>query len=390
MAERLGSRCRRPARNVRTVPRARLVVDLNRIEHNARTLVNRLPGVDIVGVTKVSCGDGRVAAAMVEGGVKALADSRHANLVRLREAAVDVPVWLLRGSRPDEAAETVRLADVSLNSELETVVALDEAAAHLGGIHRVVIMVDLGDLREGLLPEEVALFLEAVLPLRHISLEGLGTNLSCYGGIVPTPENLGELVELAKLAEEMFGRSMTVSGGNSSTLDLALSGDMPERIDNLRLGESILLGMNTLTRKPLMPELDLDAFTISAPVIECKLKPSVPVGDIAQDAFGNKPEFVDRGLRMRAICALGRQDAPPQGLTPHDPGVVVLGASSDHLVLDVHELDVPPEPGDSIDFRPNYAALLQAYTSPYVEKAHVSDSPAAVRRKAGARREGTT
>ena len=165
---------------------------------------------------------------------------------------------------------------------------------------------------------------------------------------------------------------------------------MPERIDNLRLGESILLGMNTLTRKPLMPELDLDAFTISAPVIECKLKPSVPVGDIAQDAFGNKPEFVDRGLRMRAICALGRQDAPPQGLTPHDPGVEVLGASSDHLVLDVDELDVPPEPGDSIDFRPNYAALLQAYTSPYVEKTHVSDSPATVRRTAGVRREGTT
>lgn len=375
---------------MRIVPRARLVVNLSRIERNARILVRRLPGVNIVGVTKVTCGDGRVAAAMVEGGVKALADSRHANLAGLREAGVDVPVWLLRGPRPDEAAETVRLADVSLNSELATIAALDAAAARLGGVHRVVVMVDLGDLREGILPEEVVPFLDAVLPLRHVWLEGLGTNLSCYGGVAPSPENLGELVDLANVAAEMCGRGLTVSGGNSSTLDLALGGNMPEGINNLRLGESILLGMNTLTRKPLMPELDLDAFIISAPVIECKMKPSLPIGDVAQDAFGHTPVFVDRGIRMRALCALGRQDAPPQGLTPCDDRVEVLGASSDHLVLDVDEMDEPPEPGDSIDFRPNYAALLQAYTSPYVEKMHVSDSPAMVGSRVGARREVAT
>ncbi|HJW76775.1 MAG TPA: alanine racemase, partial [Thermoleophilia bacterium] len=292
------------------------------------------------------------------------------------------------GSRPDEAAATVRLADVSLNSELETVVALDAAAARLGGVHRVIVMVDLGDLREGVLPEEVVPFLKGVLSLRHVSLEGLGTNLSCYGGIVPSPQNLGQLVELEQIAEEMAGRRLTVSGGNSGTLGLALSGGMPAGIDNLRLGESILLGTNTLTREQLTPELEVDAFTISAPVIECRMKPSVPFGDIAQDAFGGRPTFVDRGLRMRALCALGRQDAPPQGLTPHDPLVEVLGASSDHLVLDVDDMDVPPEPGDTIEFRPNYAALLQAYTSPYVQKVHLRAGSVVAGNRARARREG--
>jgi predicted amino acid racemase len=111
------------------------------------------------------------------------------------------------------------------------------------------------------------------------------------------------------------------------------------------VGESILLGLNTLTREPLIPELALDTFTVRAPVIECLVKPSLPVGEVAQDAYGNKPTFVDRGPRRRAICQVGRQDVVPEGLTPLDPRVEVLGASSDHLVLDVEALGAPPALG---------------------------------------------
>ncbi len=147
---------------------------------------------------------------------------------------------------------------------------------------------------------------------------------------------------------------------------------MPAAINTLRIGESILLGVDTLTRDPLPLGLRLDAFVVSAPVIECLTKPSLPRGTSAQDAFGNRPTFTDRGERRRAICALGRQDAPPEGLVPVDPRVQVLGASSDHLILDVEDLERPPALGESLSFVPNYAATLQLFTSPYVQKVFTS------------------
>ena len=161
-----------------------------------------------------------------------------------------------------------------------------------------------------------------------------------------------------------------MSGGNSSSIALTIAGGMPAAISNLRIGETILLGVDTLTRDPTLG-LHLDAFVVAAPVIECRVKPSLPTGETAQDAFGNRPTFVDRGRRRRAICALGRQDAPPDGLVPVDPRVEVLGASSDHLILDVEALEPPPRLGDLIAFVPTYGATLQLSTSPYVDTSFV-------------------
>jgi ornithine racemase len=347
---------------------ATIVIDLDAIERNARTLVERLPGIAITGVTKVTCGEPEVAHALIRGGVAAIGDSRLRNLTTLRRGGVSVPVWLIRAPQPAEALDTVRLADVSLNSEIETIVALDAACERLGEPHEVVLMVDVGDLREGVLPDDLPRLVERVLALPHVRLAGIGVNLTCYGAIVPSVGNIGQVVALAEEAEQVAGRKLLVSGGNSGSLPLALSGAMLDGVTNLRVGESILLGLNTLTREPLIPELALDAFTVRAPVIECLVKPSLPVGEVAQDAYGNKPTFVDRGLRRRAICQVGRQDVVPEGLTPLDPRVEVLGASSDHLVLDVDALDAPPALGDKISFRPSYACVLQATTSPYIEK----------------------
>jgi len=202
----------------------------------------------------------------------------------------------------------------------------------------------------------------------HLDIAGIGVNLTCYGAIVPDEDNLGRLAELALQSEEQLGRSLLVSGGNSGSIGMVLSGRMPAAVDTLRIGESILLGVDTLTRDPLPLGLHLDAFVVSAPVIECLVKPSLPQGTSAQDAFGNRPTFSDYGERRRAICALGRQDAPPEGLVPVDPRVKVLGASSDHLILDVDELERPPALGEPLSFVPNYAATLQLFTSPYVHK----------------------
>ena len=359
-----------------------LRLDLDKIEANTRALCSRLPALDIVGVVKAVCGHPDVARAMVAGGATAIGDSRIENLERLTQASIagpagKVPLWLLRAPVPGQADRVVRTAAVSLNSEIDTLRALEAAAGRAGRRHSVLLMVDLGDLREGALPEEVRSIVEAVAELPHLQLAGLGTNLTCYGGVVPTPENLGLLVKLARRAESRLPRGpgnpfFIVSGGNSSSLDLAFSDRLPAGVTGLRVGESILLGTSTVTGLPL-PGLHQDAFVLEAPVIECRTKPSYPVGETTQNGLpGRRPPLVDRGPRLRALCALGRQDCVPEGLTPLEAGVRVLGASSDHLILDVEDMERRPRVGDSLHFAPTYGALLAAATSPYVRLAPIT------------------
>jgi predicted amino acid racemase len=347
-----------------------VTVELVKVIANTRRVVDALGGREVYGVTKVTCGAPEVARAMLAGGAAGIADSRTENIARMREAGVDAAFWSLRAPAPAGVEDVVRLVDVSLESEIDTVRALDVAARVLGTTHRIIAMVDLGDLREGMMPADLPAFLEATRALPNIEVLGIGTSLTCYGAIVPDAGNLGELVALTQSAEASLGRRLHVSGGMSSSLDALVAGTLPERVDGLRIGESILLGVSTVTREPIL-DLHTDAIVVSAPVIECLVKPSMPRGTSAQDAFGGRPVFLDRGDRRRAILAMGRQDTVPEGLTPIDERVVVLGASSDHLVVDVHDLPEPPRLGDEIAFVPNYAATLAAFTSPYVEKRFV-------------------
>ncbi|TDB37981.1 MAG: alanine/ornithine racemase family PLP-dependent enzyme [Actinobacteria bacterium] len=347
--------------------KATITVDLAKITENARRVVDALGGRQVVGITKVTCGSPEVARAMLAGGVSALGDSRLENLAGLRAAGINAPTWLIRSPVPALAEETVRYADVSLESELETVLALDAAAGALGKRHAIVAMVDLGDLREGMMPAGLPAFVDRVGALANVDLLGIGMSLTCYGAIVPDERNLAQLVALTRSAEEHLGRRLLISGGMSSSLDALVGGLLPDRIDSLRVGESILLGVSTVTRERIL-DLHTDAFVAEVPVIEVMRKPSKPIGTSAQDAFGGRPEFEDRGERLRAICAIGRQDAPPEGLRPLDAGVEVLGASSDHLVLDVDAMTAPPRVGDTLRFVPDYSATLRLFTSPYVRK----------------------
>lgn len=353
--------------------RATVTVDIDKVRENAERVATMLPGIEIVGVTKVTCGDPRVARAMLDGGCVAIGESRLENIERLRGAGVEAPFWLIRAPVPGLAEETVRLADFTLVSERITLDALDVAALSAGHAHSVVAMVDLGDLREGMMPLDVPGFVVHARELRGARLAGLGASLTCYGAVVPSPENLGLLVDLTREAEGVLGRDLLVSGGMSSSIELAAAGLMPADITNLRIGESILLGVSTVTREPL-PGLHTDAITVTAPVIECALKPSVPIGEVAQDAFGGRPTFVDRGERMRAILAIGRQDVDPTGIRPLDEGALVLGASSDHLIVDVHDLAAPPAVGDALTFVPNYSATLRLFSSAYATKEYVGST----------------
>jgi predicted amino acid racemase len=278
----------------------------------------------------------------------------------------------VRAPAPGAADDAVRFSDVSLVSELAIVEALGAAALRAGRTHGVLAMVDIGDLREGMMPADLPAFLERASRCTGIEMVGIGASLTCYGAIVPDERNLRQLADLAATAERQLGRRLVVSGGSSTSVAPLLAGRAPSSINNVRLGESIVLGVDPATREHIAG-LDLhdDAVTVAAPVIECNVKPSLPTGTAAQDAFGNVPSFTDRGERRRAIVAMGRQDVVPEQLRPVDPRVVVLGASSDHLVLDVHDLPVPPAIGEAIEFVPGYSSVLALFTSPYVAKRFV-------------------
>jgi ornithine racemase len=230
-----------------------------------------------------------------------------------------------------------------------------------------VLMVELGDLREGIMPGEVADIVRHTLGFPNLELRGLGANLACQGGVVPDARNMAELSAIATSVEATLGRRLDiVSGGNSGNLDWALSGADTGRIDDLRLGEAILLGREPLHRRPL-DGLHTDAFTLVAEVIEAKDKPSRPWGDVAQTAFGARPpsSSIDSGTTVRTIVAIGEQDVDPSGLLP-PPGFCVIGASSDHVILSTSDRRV--DMGGQIAFQLNYSALVRAMTSPFVAK----------------------
>lgn len=350
-----------------------IVIDLAKITMNVEA-IKRIANpykVDVVGVTKVFSGEPKIAAAMLAGGIRMLADSRLENLARLKRAFPETPLMLLRLPGLSQVDETVALAEVSLNSNWEVLKALSQAALKRHKPHRVILMVDMGDLREGIWPEELPQLVAEVLPLKGLRLEGLGVNLACYGGVIPTTENLGHLVELATGLEREFGISLPViSGGNSASLSLLQSGSIPPQINQLRIGEGIVLGCETVNRQRL-PGAFSDAFILRAEILESYDKPTVPIGSIGQDAFGQIPKFLDEGWRKRGLIALGRQDVPTEGLILRDTRLKIFGASSDHLIVDVtgvQDISV----GSVVEFNLNYGGLLGAMTSPFVHKHYLN------------------
>lgn len=347
----------------------KLTVDREILKENVRVINKLLRDNGITyfaGVTKVFCGDPKIAQAYLDGGVDILADSRMENIKKLKD--LDAPKLLLRLPQISEADDVVKYADMSLNSELATLNALNDAAERAGKVHEVILMVDLGDLREGFYKEED--FYDAagkVLKMDHLKLKGIGVNLTCYGAVIPKPDILSRLKDYKEGVKEKFDYDLEiVSGGNSSSVYLLGKEDI-SWVNNLRLGEVLILGNESAYGK-VIPGTSKDAWKLEAEIIEVKEKPSVPTGEIGKDAFGNEPTFVDRGIRKRALIALGKQDVNNDAIYPVDEDIIVLGGSSDHTILDVTDCKKDYKVGDKVEFRLDYVGVLMTCTSEYVEK----------------------
>lgn len=329
----------------------KLVIDLKKLEHNTRVITEKYD-FPIMGVTKCFCAVPEAVEAMIRGGIGYIADSRIENLMKVK---TNLPKVLLRLPMISQLELVVQEADMVLISELKTISLMNDEAKKQNKIMKIVLMFDLGDLREGIWFEEDMSFVKELLEMTHIDVYGIGVNLTCYGGIIPTYKHIEELIRIKNELESYGADIRMISGGNSSSLYL----DDVTGINNLRIGEAILLGRETAYGNLIEGMYD-DVFTLEAEVIEADFKPSHPIGEIGMDAFGNKPTFEDRGNIHRAILAVGKQDIDTGSIYPEE---IILGASSDHLMVEGKY-----EVGDIIKFKLGYGGLLASATSPYVEK----------------------
>lgn len=358
-----------------------LEINLAKLRRNAKEVVSRCTaqGITVAAVVKGYWADPRMVRAYLDAGAKQVATSRVSQIRKMKEAGIDdVPFLLLRVPQMCELEEVAKYADYSLHSDLSVLQEYNRVCEELDVVRNVIVMADLGDLREGFWDKDemvdACVFVDR--GLHNLHLAGIGVNLGCYGAIQPTPEKMHDLLAIAGRVEERIGRKLEfISGGATSTYTMVHWGTLPEGINHLRIGEGVIPAYDLpfdwgIT--DLLDYTDRDIFTLRAQVLEVRTKPSYPQGTFCIDCFGGKPTFTDRGERKRALVGIGRADAGNvMDIMPRMEGIEVLGGSSDHLILDVEDCKTELKAGDVLEFDIRYSVMLPITNSPDVEKIYV-------------------
>lgn len=348
---------------------ADLLIHLSRLFHNANVLNAMMDraGIELVGVTKAVCGDPQIAKQFLRAGIKTLGESRLRNLEKM--GALPGKRMLLRLPALSETDQVVAAADISIISEVQTAERLSQSALAQSRGHDVILMVDLGDLREGIFFEdEIYAAAADIIDLSGITLRGIAANFCCLYGVRPTRENMAALERIKLTIEQLGGAKLCViSGGNSSSLHMLMQGELPPFINQLRVGDALLCGHETAFGKPIQG-MHASCFQLRAEIIELNDKPTAPVGEIGVNGFGEAPAFEDRGVRRRAICDVGRQDLEFDQLICEDDAISVIGGSSDHLVLDIEDSKTEYRLGDMLTFDLTYAGVVRAMSSDYLKR----------------------
>ena len=356
-------------------------VNLDAMRTNAEVLCGLCAqnSISVAGIIKFSDGDLQVAKAYHDGGCKQLGVSRAKHLKPLKDAFPQIELLLTRSPTRGDLEDCARYADLSLHSDPGVLAALNAEAAKWDAYPGIILMMDVGDLREGVdnIPElvELATLCESLPNLR---LRGIGTNHACLNGILPTYENLSFLIEAAEAVEAAIGRQLEIiSGGSSINLLLLRDGinQMPKRINHLRLGGTIANPMNIRMNRDLtFPGLREDSVRLTAEIVEIHEKASAPKGVSTKNWAGQEVQQEDKGRRMRAILALGSQDVGDCAtLIPVDEGVQIVGCSSDHTIVDVTDSGKIWKSGDTLTFKLRYANMLYAFTGDHVDVAYHYD-----------------
>ena len=339
-----------------------LTLDLDAVSAATGLLAARLlaQGIELVGVTKAVDGEPLIGQAMLEAGAAGLADSRLPALVRLAAQAL-APLTLLRPPQPHELVEVAQVADRVTLTDPDAARALGE---HAPGLPiELLLAVDLGDRREGVLPGEAGEAARRLAGLAGTAVAGISVNFACLSGQLPT-------VALFREAEDVLAQVATAADIDAPLLSLGgtccvqcLEGYEPSFRTELRSGGGPLYGYDFVSGLPV-PGLDRVDPVLRAVVLESFFKPPAPPGAAGRDAFGHVPEtFLPDEPAWHALVALGRRDCEFGGLRPLLEGAMLAGMTSDVCVLVTPHRLVP---GDVVEFAIDYDALVRAVTSPFV------------------------
>lgn len=346
----------------------------DKLRNNYNYLDNLFKGHDIKwGITtKLLCGHEEYLKEVAELGIGEMHDSRISNLQKIKEE-IDPNVLTIYIKPPprDIIESVVKYADASLNTELSTLHALSEEAQRQGTIHKVIIMIEMGDLREGVMREDLIDFYEKVFDLPALEVIGIGTNLNCMHGVMPDEDKLIQLALYKQIIELQFDKDIPlVSGGTTVTIPLLLRNQLPKGINHFRVGEALFFGKDLFSNGTI-EGMDDSVLELYSQIIEIAEKPTVPSGELGKNPQGKMAEIDEEEFgktSYRAILDIGYLDINPDHLINIHDDVKIADASSDMLILDVGDNKSNYQVGDFIRFRMKYMGALGIMNSDYIDK----------------------
>ncbi|HLS30008.1 MAG TPA: alanine/ornithine racemase family PLP-dependent enzyme [Flavobacteriaceae bacterium] len=323
-------------------------------------------------VVKMLCGNELYLEYILSLGNEQICDARLSNLKVIKELKPETETIYIKPPAKNSIEEVVKYADVSFNSEFVTIKWLSDEAKRQNKTHRILIMIELGDLREGIMGESLMDFYQKVFDLPNIEVAGIGSNLNCLSGVMPSKDKLIQLSLYEQLIEAKFGKKINgVSGGSSVMVPLLLKGMVPEGVNHFRIGETLFFGVDLFSNTTIEGMRD-DVFKLNAEIIEVTEKPVSPYGDLDENPSGEKFEIKEEDfgqVHKRGILDIGLLDvAKPDFLNPTDENINFIGASSDMLVMDLSKTEKEYKVGDIVSFKMDYMGALRVMNSQYIEK----------------------
>ena len=321
--------------------------------------------------TKLLCGNEEFLKEVADLGIGEMHDSRISNLKKIKDIDPEVLTIYIKPPPRDIIESVVKFADASLNTELSTLHALSEEAKRQNTTHKVIVMIEMGDLREGVMREDLIDFYEKVFDLPALEVIGIGTNLNCMHGVMPDEDKLIQLALYKQIIELRFDKDIPlVSGGTTVTIPLLLRNQLPKGINHFRVGEALFFGKD-LFSEGTIEGMDDSVMELYSQIIEIAEKPKVPSGELGVNPQGKVSEIDEEELgktSYRAILDIGYLDINPEHLINVHDDVKIADASSDMLILDVGDNQKGYEVGDFIRFRMKYMGALGIMNSDYIDK----------------------
>ena len=334
-------------------------------------------GIEWSIVSKILSGNKLFLSELLKFDIKQISDSRTSNLKEIKSINPKIETIYIKPPAKLSISSVVKYADISMNTEIETIKLLSKEAKKQNKTHKIIIMIELGELREGVLGEDFIDFYKSIFKLENIKVVGIGTNLSCLYGVLPNHDKLIQLSLYEQLIEAKFNKQIPyVSGGSSVTIPLIFQNLLPKGINHFRVGETLFLGTDVYNNINFK-KMHSDVFRLYSEIIELIEKPIVPMGEMGTNVEGGNYEFdqTDIGEKSyRAIIDLGLLDVEPDHLELVDKNIKLAGASSDMIVIDLDQNKKKYKVGDLVEFKLDYMGILRIMNSKYIEKRVKNDS----------------